>query len=280
MVWQHHTTVHKQQLAAEFTAAARQGVTALMSIDANHAKDDFQRIIDDSTGDFKSQMSAMSALMAKQTEESKVSSKATVEAVAVESMSDNSAVVLVAARSDATAETHIGHLPCGGSASASPGRRSAQNVESRFPAMTVEHGSSLDGAKQQRRREDSAADETGRHPLALDRPAQRAGRVKRWTRRYLARWRSIVATALVVAAVGVAAGVFFVLYRPDQQVGDAAAHRAIQAASDGAVSVLSYSTTIWTVISPRRSHISPVSFSPTTANSPNRSSRRRRSRGT
>lgn len=102
MVWQHRTTVHKQQLAAEFTAAARQRVTALMSIDANHAKDDYQRIIDDSTGDFKSQMSAMSALMAKQTEESKVSSKATVEAVAVESMSDNSAVVLVAARSDVT----------------------------------------------------------------------------------------------------------------------------------------------------------------------------------
>ncbi len=34
---------------------------------------------------------------------------------------------------------------------------------------------------------------------------------------------------------------YFILYRPDQQVGDAAAHRAIQAASDGAVAVLSYS---------------------------------------
>jgi len=102
MVWQHRTTVHKQQLAAEFTAAARQGVTALLSVDANHAEEDFQRIIDDSTGDFKSQMSAMSGLMAKQTAESKVSSKGTVEAVAVESVSDNSAVVLVAARSDVT----------------------------------------------------------------------------------------------------------------------------------------------------------------------------------
>lgn len=102
MVWQHRSTVHKQQLAAEFTAAARQRVTALMSIDANHARDDYQRIIDGSTGDFKAQMSAMSAIMAKQTEESKVSSKATVEAVAVESMSDNSAVVLVAAKSDVT----------------------------------------------------------------------------------------------------------------------------------------------------------------------------------
>ncbi|OJZ72175.1 hypothetical protein BRW65_16930 [Mycobacterium paraffinicum] len=100
MVWQHRATVHKQRLAAEVAAAARQGVTELMSVDANHAKEDIQRVIDDSTGDFKSQLSVMSGLMAKQTEESKVSSKATVEAVAVESLSDDSAVVLVAARSD------------------------------------------------------------------------------------------------------------------------------------------------------------------------------------
>lgn len=46
---------------------------------------------------------------------------------------------------------------------------------------------------------------------------------------------------LVVAAVAVAASVYFMLYRPDQQVGDVAAHGAIQAASDGAVAVLSYS---------------------------------------
>jgi Mce-associated membrane protein len=102
MVWLHHVTVHKQQLAAEFAAAARQGVTALLSIDANHVRDDFQRMIDDSTGDFKNQLSAMSGLRAQQAEESKVSSKGTVEAVAVESMSDDSAVVLVAAKSDVT----------------------------------------------------------------------------------------------------------------------------------------------------------------------------------
>lgn len=66
-----------------------------------------------------------------------------------------------------------------------------------------------------------------------------------WIRRFLAsllaRWRSVVATAVVVTAVGVTAGVFFILYLPDQQVGDAAAHSAIQVASDGAVAVLSYS---------------------------------------
>nr|WP_231117553.1 hypothetical protein [Mycobacterium intracellulare] len=46
---------------------------------------------------------------------------------------------------------------------------------------------------------------------------------------------------MVIAAVGVAAGLYFVLYRPDQQVGDAAARRAIQAASDGAAAALTYS---------------------------------------
>ena len=34
---------------------------------------------------------------------------------------------------------------------------------------------------------------------------------------------------------------YFIVYRPDQRVDDATAHRAIQAASDGAVAVLSYS---------------------------------------
>lgn len=64
--------------------------------------------------------------------------------------------------------------------------------------------------------------------------------IKRWIRGCVARWRAIVATLLVVTAMGVAAGLYFVLYRPDQQVGDAAAHRAIQAASEGSVAVLSY----------------------------------------
>ena len=102
--------------------------------------------------------------------------------------------------------------------------------------MTFEHGSSLDSI------ETTSSEQTGSPP-----PSPGSARtngvatIKRWARGCLARWRSIVATALVVTAVGVTAGLFFILYRPDQQVGDAAAHRAIQAASDGAVAVLSYS---------------------------------------
>ena len=102
MVWQHHTAVHNRQLAAEFTAAARQGITALMSIDPDHAKEDVQRMIDASTGDQKSQLSVMSTLIVKKAEDSKVGSKVTVEAVAVESLSDNSGVVLVAAKTAPT----------------------------------------------------------------------------------------------------------------------------------------------------------------------------------
>jgi Mce-associated membrane protein len=102
MLWQHRTAVHDRQLAAELTAAAREGVTTLLSIDPDHAKDSVQRMIDASTGDQKSQLSVLSSLIVKRAEDTKVGSKGTVEAVAVESLSDNSGVVLVAAKTDAT----------------------------------------------------------------------------------------------------------------------------------------------------------------------------------
>jgi Mce-associated membrane protein len=102
MLWQHQTAVHNRQLAAELTAAARQGVTALMSIDPDHATEDVQRMIDASTGDQKNTLSVLSALIVKKAEDSKVGSKVTVEAVSVESLSDNSGVVLVAAKTAPT----------------------------------------------------------------------------------------------------------------------------------------------------------------------------------
>jgi Mce-associated membrane protein len=66
--------------------------------------------------------------------------------------------------------------------------------------------------------------------------------IKHVAGRYRAKWRSIVVTALVVATVGVAAGMYFGQYRPDRQIDDAAANQAMRAASDGAVAVLSYSS--------------------------------------
>lgn len=102
MVWQDRTIVHKRQLALEFAAAARLGVTTMMSIDPNHAKEDIQRSIDASTGILKAQLEARSSFMAQQAEESKVISKVTVQAVGVESVTDNSGVALVSAKSDVT----------------------------------------------------------------------------------------------------------------------------------------------------------------------------------
>jgi Mce-associated membrane protein len=102
MVWQHRTLVHAQPRAAEFAAAARHGVETLMSIDPNHARENVQRIIDDTTGQLKSQVQVTSTYLVKSAEDAKVTTKATVEDAAVESMTDNSAVVLVVAKSDTT----------------------------------------------------------------------------------------------------------------------------------------------------------------------------------
>jgi Mce-associated membrane protein len=75
--------------------------------------------------------------------------------------------------------------------------------------------------------------ETGRSGMAA---------IGRLTAAGLKHWRSILLAVSVIAAMTLAAGVFFFQYRPDRQIDDAAAHRAVQAASDGAVASLSYST--------------------------------------
>jgi Mce-associated membrane protein len=100
MVWQHYALVREQRHAAEFAAAARQGVATLMSLDADHATESVQRTIDVTTGALKSQLESTSSYVAKTAQDAKVSTKATVQDVAVESMTDNSAVVLVVAKSD------------------------------------------------------------------------------------------------------------------------------------------------------------------------------------
>jgi Mce-associated membrane protein len=102
MVWQHHKASAQRQRSAEFGAAARQGVITLMSIDFNKAKDDVQRIVDNSTGQFKTDFQAQADDMVKASQDAKVVTTATVASAAVQSMTDNSAVVLVAANSEVT----------------------------------------------------------------------------------------------------------------------------------------------------------------------------------
>ncbi|MDV3127769.1 hypothetical protein M1247_22825 [Mycobacterium sp. 21AC1] len=102
MVWHHNQAQNEQRRAAEFAAAARQGVVTLMSLDFNHAKEDVQRIIDSSTGEFRKDFEDTAGDFTKVAEQSKVVTEASVNSTAVDSMTDDSAVVLVAATSNIT----------------------------------------------------------------------------------------------------------------------------------------------------------------------------------
>jgi Mce-associated membrane protein len=96
MMWRHHQTAAEQRQRAEYAAAASQGVVNLMSLDYNHAKQDVQRIIDSTTGDFKKDFDAQADDFVKVAESSKAITVATVNATAVQSMTDNTANVLLA----------------------------------------------------------------------------------------------------------------------------------------------------------------------------------------
>ena len=102
MFIQHRNVVADQRQSAEYAAAGRQSVVTLMSLDYTKAQEDVQRIIDNSIGQFKDDFQNQSADFVKVAEESKVITEVTVNSVAVDSMSDDSAVVLVAATSRVT----------------------------------------------------------------------------------------------------------------------------------------------------------------------------------
>ncbi|HUO38451.1 MAG TPA: hypothetical protein VMU34_11680 [Mycobacterium sp.] len=111
MAWQHRNALAERHRSAEFAAAARQGVVSLMSMDFNHAKDDVQRVIDNSTGEFRDDFSSRADDFTKVVQESKVVTTATVNATAVQSMTDNSAVVLVSATSQVSNATGAKNEP-------------------------------------------------------------------------------------------------------------------------------------------------------------------------
>lgn len=102
MVWKHRDAEAQRHRAAEFSAAARQGVVNLMSMDFNQAKESVQRVIDDSTGKFKSNFQDGAEDLIKAMTDAKVVTKVTVNDAAVESMDKDSAIVLVAATSQRT----------------------------------------------------------------------------------------------------------------------------------------------------------------------------------
>ena len=104
MVLEHRHAVEQRRRAAEFTAAARQGVVTLTSLDFEHAKEGVQNIIDVSTGSFKDDFVKMADDFTKVVQESKVVAQGSVQADAVDlnTMTDDSAVVLIASTSEVT----------------------------------------------------------------------------------------------------------------------------------------------------------------------------------
>ncbi|KWX67962.1 hypothetical protein, partial [Mycobacterium sp. NAZ190054] len=102
MIWTHREADKLRQQNAEYAAAARQSVVTLMSLDFNNAEADVQRIIDNSTGQFKSDFEMQAADFVQVAQDSKVVTEVNVNSTAVESMSDDSAQVLVAASSRVT----------------------------------------------------------------------------------------------------------------------------------------------------------------------------------
>jgi Mce-associated membrane protein len=95
----HRQMDRQQELRAEFTAAARQGVVTLMSLDHTRAQQDVDAIVNVTTGDFKKDFESQAADMVKVAQENKVVTQVTVNAVAVQQMTDNTATVLLAAMS-------------------------------------------------------------------------------------------------------------------------------------------------------------------------------------
>jgi len=96
MYWHHRNVEAQQRLSAEFAAAARQSVVTLMSLDFNKAEEDVKRILDNTTGDFKKDFENSAQEFVQVAQASKVVTEATVNAVAVQSMTKDTATVLVA----------------------------------------------------------------------------------------------------------------------------------------------------------------------------------------
>lgn len=99
----HHRDVAlRQRQSAEYAAAARQGVVTLMSLNYETVDDDIKAILDNSTGEFKKDFEAHADDFTKVARDSKTVTTVDTAVAGVESMSDNEAVVLVAASTKVT----------------------------------------------------------------------------------------------------------------------------------------------------------------------------------
>ena len=102
MVFQHRDNAQHHQREAAFVEGAKHGVLNMISLNYNKAKEDVQRVIDSSTGQFKDDFQRSANDFIAVVTQSKTITEGTVNAAAIESMEEDSAVVLVAATSQVT----------------------------------------------------------------------------------------------------------------------------------------------------------------------------------
>ncbi|MHA7662780.1 hypothetical protein [Mycolicibacterium sp. HS_4_1] len=99
--WNHQVAQTRLQQQHRAAAAARQGVIDVMSLNFVNAEDDVSRILDNSTGRFRQDFQGQQYILVRQLIDAKVVTHVDVTGVGVQSATDDSAVVLVAATSQA-----------------------------------------------------------------------------------------------------------------------------------------------------------------------------------
>ena len=126
----------RSALHKSWRVPGRKASSSLTSFDFKRAKEGTQQIIDSSTGKFRDEFKQRASDFATMIEQSKEVIEETVNAVAIESINDHSASVLVSTTSRKTnsAGVRTSHA-CGGSGDRDRRRRTIQDVESRIPAM-------------------------------------------------------------------------------------------------------------------------------------------------
>ncbi len=101
LTWHHQAAQTRLQQQHRAAAAARQGVIDVMSLNFVNAEDDVSRILDNSTGKFRQDFQGQQYILVRQLIDAKVVTHVDVTGVGVQSATDDSAVILVAATSQA-----------------------------------------------------------------------------------------------------------------------------------------------------------------------------------
>jgi Mce-associated membrane protein len=102
MVWQHTRVAAERAEDRRFVDAARDGVTALLSMDHTRAQADVQRVLDLSTGEFHDDFARTADDFVKTAVDSKAVTTGTINAAALDLVEGDRGTVLVAAVSEVT----------------------------------------------------------------------------------------------------------------------------------------------------------------------------------